>query len=158
MERAALAPHPRWREFASRATQPRVLAAMALAAVLLGVAAIFGSEVLLDPGDERRAPRAGAIEPAEVDVAVLNGTTVAGLAAKVGDDVRANEYSLGAVTAIPEPFDQTVVMFEPGHEREARRVGKDLGVDPVQPINRQAQRLAEGAEVVVIAGQDRAKG
>ena len=34
----------------------------------------------------------------DVEVAVLNGTAVPGLAAKVGDDVEANGYMLGAVT------------------------------------------------------------
>ena len=47
-------------------------------------------------------------------------------------------------------------MFEKGQERAARKLARDLGVSPVQPIDRQAQRLAEGADLVVIAGQDRA--
>jgi hypothetical protein len=156
MERAALEPHPRWRRFATRATQPRALIAMAIAAVVIGVGAIFGSELLLEEGDRQPATKAGAIDPAQVSVAVLNGTSVGGLGAKVGDDVEANGFNLGAVTTSSEPFAQTVVMFEDGHEREARRVARDLGVDPVQPIDRAAQRVAEGADVVVIAGDDRA--
>jgi LytR cell envelope-related transcriptional attenuator len=156
MERAALEPHPRWRRFATRATQPRALIAMAIAAVVIGVGAIFGSELLLEEGDRRPATKAGAIDPAQVNVAVLNGTSVGGLGAKVGDDVEANGFNLGAVTTSSEPFAQTVVMFEDGHQREARRVARDLGVDPVQPIDRAAQRVADGAEVVVIAGDDRA--
>ena len=59
----------------------------------------------------------------------------------MGDDVKANGFELGAVTTIPEPFDQTVVRFEEGHEREARKLAKDLGVGAVQPIDRQTQRL-----------------
>lgn len=156
MERAALEPHPRWRRFLGTITQPRWMVSIALLAVVLGVGAIFGSELLLDEGGSERAPKTGAIDPAEVSVAVLNGTAVPGLGAKVGDDVEANGFDLGAVTTIPQPFDQTVVRFEEGHEREARTLAKDLGVGPVQPIDRQVQRLSEGADVVVIAGQDRA--
>lgn len=156
MERAALEPHPRWRRLAGTITQPRWMVSIALVALLLGVGAIFGSELLLDEGGSERAPKTGAIDPSEVSVAVLNGTTVPGLGAKVGDDVEANGFDLGAVTTIPQPFDQTVVRFEEGHEREARSLAKDLGVGPVQPIDRQVQRLSEGADVVVIAGQDRA--
>ena len=158
MERAALEPHPRWRRFLQTVMQPRWLVAIALGAVVIGVGAIFGSEALLDEGgkERERTPKAGAIEPSDVSVAVLNGTSVAGLGAKVGDDVKANGFELGAVTTIPEPFDQTVVRYEEGHEREARKVARDLGVGLVQPIDRQAQRLSEGADVVVIAGQDRA--
>ena len=156
MERAALVPHPRWRRFIGTITQPRWMVSIAVVAVLLGVGAIFGSELLLEEGGSDRAPRTGAIDPSEVSVAVLNGTAVPGLGAKVGDDVEANGFDLGAVSTISEPFDQTVVRFEQGHERDARQLAKDLGVGPVQPIDRQVQRLSEGADVVVIAGQDRA--
>ena len=41
MERAALEPHPRWRRFAARATQPRVLVAIGIVALVLGAAGIF---------------------------------------------------------------------------------------------------------------------
>ena len=112
MERAALLPHPRWRRLVARATQPRVLSAVAAVAVLLGLAAIFGSERLLKGGgDSDQGPKPGAIVPGEVDVAVLNGTSVPGLAAKVGDDVRVNGFRLGAVTNSRDQFDQTVVMY-----------------------------------------------
>jgi LytR cell envelope-related transcriptional attenuator len=158
MERAALEPHPRWRRFAGAVTQPRWMAAIALVAAALGVVAIFGSERLLDlGGDDARPTRAEAIEPGEVTVAVLNGTSVPGLGAKVGDDLEANGFDLGAVTNSPRQFDQTVVMFEPGQERAAQRVARDLGVRAVQPIDPPTRRLAEGAEVVVIAGEDRAR-
>jgi LytR cell envelope-related transcriptional attenuator len=156
MERAALQPHPRWRRFVGTITRPRWLVAIAVAAVVLGIAAIFGSELLLETGDEGgREPKA-AVATADVTVAVLNGTAVPGLGAKVGDDVEANDFKLGAVSTIPQPFDQTVVMFEKGQERAARKLARDLGVSPVQPIDRQAQRLSDGADLVVIAGQDRA--
>jgi hypothetical protein len=157
-ERAALLPHPRWRRLVARATQPRVLSAVAAVAVLLGVGAIFGSERLLKGGgDSGQGPRPGAIVPGEVDVAVLNGTSVPGLAAKVGDDVRANGFRLGAVTNSRDQFDQTVVMYGHGQQRAARKVAHDLGVKPLQPIDRQAEQTAGDADVVVIAGADRAK-
>ena len=157
MERAALLPHPRWRRFAERATRPRWLAAIAIGAVVLASGAIFGSQALLETGD-RREPQTGGADAAGTTVAVLNGSTVAGLGAKVGDDVVANEFQLGAVTTFPDPVEQTVVLFEPGAKRAARRLAAVLGAVPVQPIDRQTQRLAEGAQVIVIAGEDRAVG
>ena len=48
-------------------------------------------------------------------------------------------------------------MYEPGQRRAAKRVAHDLGVKPVQPIDRQTERAAGDADVVVIAGADRAK-
>ena len=88
---------------------------------------------------------------------MLNGTSVPGLAAKVGDDVRVNGFTLGAVTNSRDQFDQTVVMYEPGQQRAARKVAHDLGVKPLQPIDRQTEQAAGDADVVVIAGADRAQ-
>jgi LytR cell envelope-related transcriptional attenuator len=157
-ERAALQPHRHWRRLVSRVSQPRVLSAVAAAAVLLGLAAIFGSGELLNGGGESgQGPKPGAIVPGEVDVAVLNGTSVPGLAAKVGDDVRVNGFRLGAVTNSRDQFDQTVVMYAPGQQRAARKVAHDLGVKPLQPIDRQTEQTAGEADVVVIAGADRAQ-
>jgi hypothetical protein len=158
MEREALAPHPLWRRFAARATQARVLVAVGIAAVLLGAAAIFGSERLLTDGEEGAAP--GGLDPSQIEVAVLNGTTASGLASKVGSDLQANGFDLGEVTNATSGFEQTVVMFRRGNERQARKVAKTLGVRALQPLggdDREIARLAGGADVVVIAGEDRAR-
>jgi hypothetical protein len=157
-ERAALQPHPRWRRLVGRVSQPRVLGLVGLLAVVLGLAAIFGSERLLREGRESGGgPKAGAIAPAGVTVAVLNGTTVPGLAGKVGDDVQVNGFKLGTLSNSRTRFDQTVVMYEPHQRRAAKRVAHDLGVKPVQPIDRQTQQVAGHPDVVVIAGADRAE-
>jgi LytR cell envelope-related transcriptional attenuator len=156
IERAALQPHPRWRHLVWRVSQPGVLSGIAAIAVVLGLVAIFGSGEILKGGQSDQTPKAGAIVPGEVDVAVLNGTSVPGLAAKVGDDVRVNGFRLGAVTNSSEQFDQTVVMYARGQQRAAKKVAHDLGVKPLQPIDRQTERAVGDADVVVIAGADRA--
>src|SRR5215211_3891426 len=132
MEREALKPHPRWRRLIRQASQPRVLGIIGIVAVVLGLAAIFGSERLLSGPESGRGPKTGAVEPQDVTVAVLNGTSVPGLAAKVGDDVTVNGFTLGAVTNSRDQYDQTVVMYRPGQRRVARKVAHDLGVQPVQ--------------------------
>lgn len=157
LEREALAPHPHWRHFVARATRPRVLAIVAFGSLLIAGAAIVTSgELLGGGGDGDRAPKPGAIDPAEVDVAVLNATAVPGLAAKVGDDVEANGFALDTVTNSDRSYDQTVVMFARGRERAAAKVAHALGVRPVQPLDEPTLRLAGEADVVVIAGEDRA--
>jgi hypothetical protein len=158
MEREALAPHPRWRRFAARVSQPRVLATLALAAVAIGVAALFASGKLL-PGNEpgSAGPKPGAIVPADVNVSVLNGTSLAGLAGRVGDDVERSGFQLGNVTNSRKQYQQTVVMYGPGEQKAATRVAHVLGVTPVQPIDAQTRSLAPNADVVVIAGVDRTK-
>jgi len=157
-EREALLPHPRWHRFWGWVGQPRVLALIALGAVILGLAGIFGTERLLNGGGEAtKAPKPGAIVPQNVTVAVLNGTSVPGLAAKVATDVQVNEFSLGAVSNTRKEYDQTVVMYEGGQRKAAEKVARALGVRPVQPIDRMTQHEAGGADVAVIAGKDRAR-
>lgn len=158
MEREALLPHPRWRHLIGRVGQPRVLGLVALGAVILGVAAIFGSQRILNSGGGTGdGPKPKKVDPAAVTVAVLNGTSQPGLAAKVGDDVKVNDFKLGIESNTHHPFDQTVVMYEPHQQRAANEVAHALGVKPVQPIDRQTQNATGSADVVVIAGADRAK-
>jgi len=155
-EREALLPHPRWRRFTKRVSQPSVLAAIAAGAVILGILGIFASDRLLnDNSGSQQTRKPGAVVPHDVSVAVLNGTAVAGLGAKVADDVTANNFSLGTVGNSRKEYDQTVVMYEPGQQKAAMKVAHDLGVKPVQKIDRATQDEAGNADVVVIAGRDR---
>ena len=161
MERAALEAHPRWRRLAGRLSEPRVLAAIGLVGVVLGVGAIFASERLLSGDGEEGQPGAGVVDPASVDVVVLNGTTAEGLAGLVADDLRAKDYNVpeGGISNAPSTFDQTVVMFTRGNERAARKVARQLDVTAVQSISAEARRAAGefDPDVVVIAGEDRAR-
>ena len=158
MERAALVPHPRWRRFVARAMQPRVLVAVGLVALLGAVGAIVLSEELLSGGDESGA-RGGRIERSEVTVAVLNGTSIGGLAGLVGSEVDSNGYQLGSVTSTTPDFEKTIVLYADGQKAAAQKVAKDLGLDPkrVEEMDRESKLLADGADVVVIAGEDRAQ-
>jgi len=155
-EREALLPHPRWRRFGTRVSQPRVLGLIALGAVILGLAGIFGSEKLLnDNAGPKNQPKPGAVVPQDVTVAVLNGTSVPSLAAKVADDVRVNGFTLGDVGTSRKEYTQTVVMYEGDQKKAAKALARDLGVNVVQRIDRPTQLAAGGADVVVIAGKDR---
>jgi hypothetical protein len=160
MERAALAPYPRWRRFVGRVTQPRVLIAIAAAALLLGAGAIFVTERLLSD-ENGEQPRAGKIDKASVDVAVLNGTAITGLGGKVQAVVEENGYTIAGSTSTTTPgFKRTEVLYAPHNKAAAQKVAKDLGVDPgeVQLLDRGTRRqVSPDAEVVVIAGEDKAK-
>jgi hypothetical protein len=159
MERAALEPHPRWRRFMARLTQPRVLIAIGVVALLVGVGGIFVSEKLLS--DEGGGPpKAGKIDKSSVDVAVLNGTAITGLGGKVGGVVEENGYSLGTVTNTAPGVKRTEVLYAPHNKAAAQKVAKDLGIDPdeVSALDREHRQAAgPDADVVVIAGEDRAR-
>ena len=154
MERAALEPHPRWRRFSSRATQPKVLAAIGALAVILAGGAIFGALNIPLPGEEDR-PR---FDPSEVTVSVLNGTSVSGLAGQVEADVAAGGYRIDTVGGTESGYERTVVMYREGERRAARRIAADLEVrdGDIEALEPEIAQLAGDADVVVIAGEDRA--
>ena len=156
MERAALEPHPRWRRFLDRVTQPRALIAIGVAALLLGAGAIYASQQLLSDDEGPRGQQVGRIDPSDVKVAVLNGTSINGLAGKVASDIDAAGYSVGAITNTTPGFASTEVLYEDRQKPAAQKVAGDLGVRDVKPLDRDSRRLAAGADVVVIAGEDRA--
>ena len=158
-ERAALAPYPRWRRLRDRVVRPRVLVAIGLFALLIGGAAIVLSEELLSTGDgsSARGGRGSAVDRSEVTVAVLNGTSVNGLAGRVGSDVESNGYQLGAVSSTTPGVEESIALYARGERAAAEKVARDLGIGPVQRLDRETARLAGDADVVVIAGEDRAR-
>ncbi|MGI8750551.1 MAG: LytR C-terminal domain-containing protein, partial [Thermoleophilaceae bacterium] len=158
--------------FASRGRAAGVIAAVAL--VLAAVA--FGVTRLLVGGDDtakkapasgssqpapgaaaKKAPKkAGGVSPASVRVAVLNATTVPGLAAQIGDSVEKQGFRLGTVTNFnDQQRAESVVLYAPGAEREAAEVGRRLKISQREPIDAKSQGVAGDATVVIVTGQDK---
>jgi hypothetical protein len=132
--------------------------------VAFGVAQLIGGE---EGGASRQASDGGAegrqqdrrkrsaVNPAEVTVAVLNGTTVPGLAAGLGDEVERFGFDLGTVdNALNQQSAESRVLYAPGHEREAMAVGRRLRIAQREAIDPGSRSRAGDATVVVIAGAD----
>jgi hypothetical protein len=49
---------------------------------------------------------------------------------------------------------ESVVLYAPGHEREATAVGRKLGIGQREPVDPGSQSLGGDASVVVVAGSD----
>jgi hypothetical protein len=150
--------------------------AMATAGVLILGGAAYGAIQLTDddggtstPGgpDQRNASggdgerpnrdrRAVNVDPAQVTVAVLNGTSVQGLAATVGEEVRAGGFTLGTIGNAAR-IDQTTsqVLYRRGESRAARAVANRLGVDRIGPVDSVNQEIAGSFDAVVLVGADR---
>jgi LytR cell envelope-related transcriptional attenuator len=102
----------------------------------------------------RRAPK--ALEPGEIEVTVLNGTAVDGLAGTYGNMVERRGFQLGAVSNSRSSFAESVVMFESGEGRAARRVADALEISRVRPMSPEIASLSAGAPVAVVVGEDNA--
>jgi LytR cell envelope-related transcriptional attenuator len=155
MERSALEPHQQLRRFGRWAIQPRWLAALAVVAFLAAGAAIVVVQQGLLEDDEPDIP---AVDPAGIEVAVLNTTSADGLAGKLSRQIENAGFLPGDVESFVRDTDQTVVMYQRGQKRAAKRVARELGGDPppaIQGIDREVQDATPTADVVVILGQDR---
>ena len=105
---------------------------------------------------DRRAAAGANVDPSEVTVAVLNGTTVQGLAAQVGEEVRAGGFKLGTIGNAAR-IDQTTseVLYRDGQARAARAVANRLGIDKTAPVDSVNEEIAGSFDVIVLVGSDR---
>jgi len=147
----------------------RNVAIAAVGAVIFGLGVFVGiSNLTGDDGGNRDASESGQssngpssggaparIVPGTIRVAVLNGTSVPGLAATVGATVEENGFQLGAVTNSDQSFDLSFVMYESGHKREADAVAKAISFGRVRKISSEIKSVAGGSNVIAIVGRDR---
>lgn len=143
--------------FGERIAEPRYLVGLFVAVLLLagGTAYLVTSDSSESSG--RNGKRAAAkISPGEVEVTVLNGTDVAGLAATYGDKVEGKGFQLGAVGNSDSKYTDSVVMFARGHAPEARTVAKRLSIAELQLMNGEVEQDSGGADVAVVVGEDNA--
>jgi hypothetical protein len=106
--------------------------------------------------------KGGAVDRAKVTVAVLNGTTVVGLARSASDKLLAAGFKGGRVTndTTNQTRSATAVFYTPGNKAAALEVAKAIkvGRDAVLPIDQSTRVLAgNDAQVVVSVGQDQAQ-
>jgi LytR cell envelope-related transcriptional attenuator len=88
----------------------------------------------------------------ETSVMVLNGNGQAGAAHAAADRVQARGYMLGDVGNAPGITPHSVVMYRPGYEAEGRRLGRDLHVRIVRPLDGMRPVQLLGAHLVLVIG------
>jgi phage shock protein PspC (stress-responsive transcriptional regulator) len=142
----------------ARLGEPRYLVALFVVLIAIGggvAYAIVNSSG--DGGGGKNGKQAShAVQPSEIEVTVLNGTAVDGLAGSYGDMVERRGFQLGAVTNSRSSFSESVVMFEAGNGREAHRVADSLEISRVRPMTAEIASLSAGAPVAVVIGEDNA--
>ena len=105
------------------------------------------------PGEEGPPPRG------EVNVAVLNGTTVAGLADTIAAELEQSGFQRGevATNVADQTLSETTIQFTEGSRESALEVAEVLGLgeEAVEPLVRNTRVAAgEEADVVVLVGND----
>ena len=107
-------------------------------------------------GGKQGKEAAAKVKPGEIEVAVLNGTAVPGLAATYGDKVEKKGFELGAVTNSDSSFEKSVVMFKQGRKPEAKEVAKQLAIPKLEPMSNEVAQVSGEANVSVVVGEDNA--
>jgi hypothetical protein len=153
-----------------RRVRPAYAVLLVAGVLIVGGAALFGASKLVEDDEEpatqqadapaEEAPRAperrsAPVNPSQVTVAVLNGTTVQGLAADVADKLQDDGFQRGNVANFTEQQRaESVVLYARGARPEARSVSRRLGISQTEAIDSESQDLAGNASVVVVVGAD----
>jgi hypothetical protein len=99
------------------------------------------------------------VKPADVSVAVLNGTTVNGLASNIGTKLEQQGFQVGNEDNSNQgQVNESVVLFRPGKSREAALVRRRLKLTQIEPADQQSLAQSGGADVIVVLGSDLAQG
>jgi hypothetical protein len=142
------------------------IAAVELVALVAIAIAVFGNPLsshLREAAAAASTPRVRAVQPrpaqkpeltrGETSVMVLNGGGVSGAAHAAADKVTAHGYLLGEVGNAAGVTPRTLIMYRPGYEAEGRRLGKDLGIRLVRPLDGMHPGQLMGSHLVVILGR-----
>ena len=100
-----------------------------------------------------KAPARPVLARRLVTVTVLNGNGVSGAAAQTASRVRARGYKIRKVGNAPRSgYGRSVVMYRSGFRSEALRLGRDLGIGLVSPLDGLRAGNLAGARLAVVVG------
>jgi hypothetical protein len=97
-------------------------------------------------------PAKAKLDRNEVSVMVLNGNGRAGAAASAAARVKNRGYLVGNVGNAESTSPRTVIMYRPGYVAEGKRLGHDLRVGVVRPLDGISPSQLLGAHLVLILG------
>jgi hypothetical protein len=146
--------------------RPAALAATALALAELAALLALAGVRLLDvhpaaPGRAGTAPASTAaakpvVRPlrsrSRISVLVLNGNGVAHAAGNEATQLLGRGYRRAVPTDAPTRYASSLILFRPGWEQEARRLGRDARIRTVTPLDGRLQRADRRYQLVLILG------
>jgi hypothetical protein len=147
----ALADAPLWRRVVDRG--PRHPLVIAVIALLVAVAVVVAAGLLIRSGDGDGG-KGGGVDPATVQVVVVNAGDSSGLADTVGDKLGRKGFDVTGNSVASKPASKSEVQYADGQRAAARAVARSLGLPTPGPFDPEAEAAADGADVVVIAADD----
>jgi hypothetical protein len=105
------------------------------------------------PVDAPRKAGPPKLARTETSVLVLNGNGIAGAAAAEASLVQRKGYVLADIGNAPRSdYARSIVMYRPGYRAEAARLGRDLRIAIVSPLDGLRRGDLMGAHVAVVIG------
>ena len=98
------------------------------------------------------APKKTTLARGQTSVMVLNGGGHAGAAHSTAARVSARGYQLGQIGNARGYTPHTLIMYRPGYAAEGARLGRDLHVRLVRPLDGMRPSQLMGSHLVVIVG------
>ena len=100
----------------------------------------------------RPEPRHPTLTRAQTSVLILNANGITGAAATEASRARARGYRVSGTGNAPLTLGQSVVLYRPGNEPEAKRLARDEGIPLVGPLDGIKPRQLHGAQVAIVLG------
>jgi LytR cell envelope-related transcriptional attenuator len=132
----------------------RIVLALVAAALIAAAVATSGFGLVGGSGGDKHHKHGG-----KPKVAVLNGTSVPNLAARVDQQaLKPAGYKSGMITNAGSTFAQTVVMYDSGHRADAKALATaiqpKLGKTPTQSMTADVKSHAGAAPLAIAVGLD----
>jgi hypothetical protein len=96
---------------------------------------------------------AASLPRRKVSIVILNGNGRDGAASSAAARVQRRGYRIKLVGNAPrQDYPSSIVMYRPGFMAEGRRLGRDLGIRLVTPLDGMRPSQLHGAHTVVVLG------
>jgi hypothetical protein len=134
-----------------------LVASALVLAVLAGLVLTHGSKQTRAVAATGRVPKGPALPPlrprARISVLVLNGNGVSGAAGSAATSIIARGYRHAVPADAPNlDYVRSLVLFRPGWQREAERLGRDVRIPTVAPLDGRVAPPYAHVPLVVILG------
>ena len=152
-EHATLEPPSFWGRVVDRG--PRHPLVISLLALFAAAALFVAAALLLRAGEDESGGK--GIDPSATSVVIVNASSSTGLAGQVADGLEQADFAVAGTSVTGQPANRSVVRYGQGSRAAAAAVARRLAIDDVEPFDDEAEAAADGAQVVVVAGEDRAE-
>ena len=134
---------------------PRHPLVISLLALFIAAALFVAAALLLRAGEDESGGK--GIDPSATSVVIVNASSSTGLAGQVADGLEQADFAVAGTSVTEQPANRSVVRYGQGSRAAAAAVARRLAIQDVEPFDAEAEAAADGAQVVVVAGEDRAE-